>query len=55
MHYKSVEIGRAVNIRRPSATRKAKTVWEREEASANGDEYYDQDNVRQIENCAAVR
>ena len=42
LHYKCVDIGKAVNIRQPSTSRKAKTVRRVSEAEANGDEYYDQ-------------
>ena len=45
----------AVNLRQPSTSRKAKTLWKLREAKANGEEYYDQGGGRQIESRVAWR
>ena len=55
LHNKYVEIGRAVNIRQPSTSRKAKTLWKAREAKAKGDENYAQDSEQKIESLVAVR
>ena len=44
MHYKCVEICRAVNIRHPSTSRKAKTLWKRRDAKEDGEENHDKDS-----------
>ena len=38
LYFKYVEIGKAVNLRQPSTSRKAKNLWKAREAKENGEE-----------------
>ena len=53
LYYKNVEI-RAVNIRQPSTSRKAKTLRKVRETKATGDEYHDQRSERQTASRVAI-
>ena len=50
-----VDIGKAVNLRQPSTSRKARTLWKVTEATMKGEEYYDQGSARRIESRVAVK
>ena len=52
---KYVEMHEAINLKKSGGNKKAKALWSRRDAKADGETYYDRDGEQHIENRSVVR